>query len=82
LLCPKELWGKSVFPDEDEINSLIVVLSAITEELESVNQENISIATRRDVLLEELEQERRWILALERTLKDNNITLPKYPMKT
>ena len=66
---------------QDERDTLILVLNATNEELESVNQENASVVARRDILLEELELERRWISALERTLKDNNITLPKYPRR-
>ena len=66
---------------QDEHDTLILVLNATNEELESVNQENASVLARRDILLEELELERRWISALERTLKDNNITLPKYPRR-
>jgi hypothetical protein len=73
---------------QDERDALILVLNATTEELESVteelrsvNQENVSVAARRDILLEELGLERKWIRALECTLKDNNITLPKYPRR-
>lgn len=66
---------------QDERDALILVLNATTEELESVNQENVSVAARRDILLEELELERQWIRALECTLKDSNITLPKYPRR-
>jgi len=66
---------------QDELDSLIAVLNAMTKELKSVNQENVSVAARRDILLKELELERRWICVLECTLKDNNITLPKYPTR-
>jgi len=66
---------------QDERDSLIVIINVMTEELESINQENVSVAARRDILLEELDLERRWIRALECTLKDNRITLPKYPKR-
>ena len=65
----------------DERDTLILVINAMTDELESVNQENTSVAARRDILLEQLELERKWICALECRLKDNNITLPKYPRR-
>jgi hypothetical protein len=67
---------------QEERDSLILIINAMTEELESINQENVSVAARRDILLEELELERRWIRALERTLKNNNISLPKYVRRT
>ena len=66
---------------QDERDSLIAVLNIMTEEVESVNQENISVAARRDILLEELELERKWIRALECLLKENSITLPQYPKR-
>ena len=65
----------------DERDTLILVINAMTDELESVNQEITSVAARRDILLEQLELERKWICALECTLKDNNISLPKYPRR-
>jgi hypothetical protein len=64
---------------QEERDALLGVMNVLTEEMESVNQENVSIAGRRDNLLKELEMERKWIRALEHLLKDNDITLPKYP---
>ena len=81
MLCINKLVGIRAREVQDKCDTLICVFNALTEELESVNHENASVSACRDMLLKELDLERKWIRPLESMLKDNNITLPKYPRR-
>ena len=48
-------------------------------ELEATKCELEAVTARRDLLHNELSQERRWISVLEETLHKHNIIFPDYP---
>jgi hypothetical protein len=48
-------------------------------ELDAMKSELEAVTARRDLLHNELLQERRWISVLEQALRRNNLVFPDYP---
>jgi len=56
-----------------------IELEVNKHQLEAVKRELEAVTARRDLLHNELSQERRWIFVLEETLRKHNIVFPDYP---
>ena len=60
-------------------NGVEAVREELGFDLESMKHELEAVTARRDLLHNELLQERRWISALEEALRKNNVLFPDYP---
>jgi len=60
-------------------NGVLAAREELGMELEATKRELEAVTARRDLLHNELSQERRWISVLEETLRKHNIVFPDYP---
>ena len=60
-------------------NGVKAVREELETELEAMKRELDAVMARRDLLHNELVQERRWITVLEQALRKNNVLFPDYP---
>ena len=60
-------------------NGVKAVREELETEVESMKRELDAVTARRDMLHNELVQERRWITVLEEALRKANVLFPDYP---